>query len=148
MPWVWATSSASAISIRQVEQLGQRQSTLGDALPKSRAVEILHRDEAPALRFTDFVDHADVGMVQGGSGTRFPAKSFQHDRVLGDQFRQEFKRHQPAQLGVLGLVDDTHPAATQFLDDPVVRDGMADHKPSRTVCQSDMLGSAYRQVNQ
>ena len=67
-------------------------------------------------------------MIQGGSGPRFPAKPFQHRRVLGDQLGQKFKRHHPAQLGVLGLVNHTHPAAAEFLDDAVVRDGMANHK--------------------
>ena len=31
------------------------------------------------------------------------------------------------QAGVLGLVDDTHAATAQLLDDAVVRDGLADH---------------------
>jgi hypothetical protein len=31
------------------------------------------------------------------------------------------------QPGVFGLVNDTHAAAAQFLDDAVVRDGLADH---------------------
>jgi len=69
----------------QVQQLGQGQSTLADALTERRAIEKLHRDKAPALRFTDFIDHTDVGMIQGGSGPRFPAESFQNHRVLGDQ---------------------------------------------------------------
>ena len=42
------------------------------------------------LRLTDFVDHADVGMVQSGSGPRLPAKSLQDGRVLGHQFGQKF----------------------------------------------------------
>ena len=29
--------------------------------------------------------------------------------------------------GVLSLVDDTHATATELLDDPIVRDGLADH---------------------
>ena len=31
------------------------------------------------------------------------------------------------QPGVLSLVDHAHPAATEFLDDAVMRDGLADH---------------------
>jgi hypothetical protein len=31
------------------------------------------------------------------------------------------------QARVLGLVDHTHPTTAQFLDDAVVRDGVADH---------------------
>jgi hypothetical protein len=29
--------------------------------------------------------------------------------------------------GVLGLIHDTHPAAAEFLNDAIVRDGLADH---------------------
>ena len=111
----------------QVEQLGQGQTTLANTLPESRTIQKLHRDEASALRFTHFVDHTDVGMVQGGRGARFPAKSFQHHRVLRDQLRQKFKCHHPTKLSVLGLINHTHPPATEFFDDPIMRDGMADH---------------------
>ena len=38
-----------------------------------------------------------------------------------------FEGRQCGALFVLSLVDDTHPAAAQLLDDAVVRDGLADH---------------------
>jgi hypothetical protein len=41
--------------------------------------------------------------------------------------RQEFQGYKSAELGVLGLVHNAHAAATQLLDDAVVRDGLADH---------------------
>src|ERR1700680_465992 len=94
----------------QIKQLWQGQWALGDALPESRTIEILHRDETPVLRLTDFVDHAEVGMIQAGSRTRFPSKSLQHHWVLGHQLGQEFKSHEPAQLDVLSLVNHTHAA--------------------------------------
>jgi len=31
------------------------------------------------------------------------------------------------ELHVFGLVDDTHPSAAKFIDDAIVRDGLADH---------------------
>jgi len=40
------------------------------------------------------------------------------------------------QLDVLGLVNDSHPAAAQFLDDAVVRNGLADHAS----CDPDLSG--------
>ena len=74
----------------EVEQLGQGQRTLRDALPERHTIQKLHRDEAPALRLTDFVDHTDVGMIQSRSGPRFPAESFQYHWVLGHQVGQKF----------------------------------------------------------
>ena len=40
---------------------------------------------------------------------------------------QKLQRHQPAELGVLGLVDDTHAPATQLLDDAVMGNRLAEH---------------------
>ena len=77
--------------------------------------------------FADFIYGADVGMVQSGGGTCFAAKAFQCLRILGHFVGQEFQGDEAAKLGVLGLVDHTHPAAAELLDDAVVRDGLADH---------------------
>ncbi|MDA1313529.1 MAG: hypothetical protein O2968_09365 [Acidobacteria bacterium] len=41
--------------------------------------------------------------------------------------RQKFQCDGAVELRVLGLVDDTHAAFTEFLGDAVVRDGLADH---------------------
>ncbi len=42
--------------------------------------------------------------------------------------RQEFRGHRTMQPCVLGLVDDAHSAATQLLNNAVVRDGLADQR--------------------
>jgi len=46
--------------------------------------------------------------------------------VVGQRFGEEFESHKPVEAGVLGLVHHTHPAATKFLDDAVVGDGLTD----------------------
>jgi hypothetical protein len=46
---------------------------------------------------------------------------------LRDIIGQELQGDEALKLGILGLVDHSHPAATEFLDDAVVRDGLADH---------------------
>ena len=91
------------------------------------AIEKLHGDEGLPVLLADFVDGADVGMVQGGCGLGFALKTGEGLRILGNFFGQELQRDKAAQLYVLGLVDDTHAAAAEFLDDAVVRDGLADH---------------------
>jgi hypothetical protein len=47
-------------------------------------------------------------------------------RTKANVLRQEFEGDAAVQPGVLGLVDHTHPAAAQLLDDAVMRDGLAD----------------------
>ena len=91
------------------------------------AVQILHDDERLPVLLADFVDGADVGMVQGGGCLCFALKTGQGLRVLGNIIGQKLQRDEAAEAWVLGLVDHTHAAAAEFLDDAVVRDGLADH---------------------
>ena len=77
--------------------------------------------------FADFVDGADVGMVQRRRRPRFAAETFQGLRVFGHFFRQELQSDEAAEFGVFGLVDHTHAAAAEFLDHTVVRDGLPEH---------------------
>jgi hypothetical protein len=46
---------------------------------------------------------------------------------FGYLVRQKLQGDEAVQLYILGLVDHTHPAATELLDEAVVRDGLADH---------------------
>src|SRR5208283_2008305 len=48
-------------------------------------------------------------------------------RIFGHVIRQKFQRDKAQQAGVLGLVDDTHTPAAEFLDDAVMRDDLVDH---------------------
>jgi hypothetical protein len=47
--------------------------------------------------------------------------------------RQELERDETVQSRVLSFVDHAHAAAAQFLDDPVVRDGLADYAYRRNL---------------
>ena len=57
----------------------------------------------------------------------FASEPFQRLVVFRKFLRQELQRNEAAQLGVLGLIDHTHAAATELLNDAIVRDGLADH---------------------
>ena len=104
--------------------------TVADQVLQSVTVEVLHGDERLAVLFANVVDGADVGMVEGGRGLGLTPETLQSLAVLGHVFGQELESHKAMQPGVLGLVDDTHPAAAQLLDDAIVRDGLADHECS------------------
>ena len=75
----------------------------------------------------DLVDRADIGMVESGGGVRLALETGQSLGVLGDVIGKKLQGDKAVQGYVLGLVDHTHPAAAQLLDDAVVRDGLADH---------------------
>jgi hypothetical protein len=46
--------------------------------------------------------------------------------ISGYVFREKLEGHEAVEPGVLGLVDNTHPATAELLDDAVVRDGLVD----------------------
>jgi hypothetical protein len=48
-------------------------------------------------------------------------------RVSGDVFRQKLQGDKSTKLGVFCLIYNTHTAATESLDNAVVRYGLADH---------------------
>jgi hypothetical protein len=64
-------------------------------------------------------------MIESGCRSRFALKTFQRLAVLGEMFRQKLQGDQAAELGILGFVHHTHPAATQLLEDAVVSNGSA-----------------------
>src|SRR5262249_31149012 len=43
-------------------------------------------------------------------------------------FRQKLQSHKAAKFDVLGLVDHTHPAPAELVDDAVVGDGLTNHE--------------------
>ena len=90
-------------------------------------IEKLHHDKSLAVLLVDFVDGANVGMIESGSGTGFAAEAFQRLMIFGYVVGQEFQGNKAAQLGVFRLVNHAHAATTELLDDAVVRDGLADH---------------------
>ena len=54
-----------------------------DAMLQRHAIQKLHDDEGLPVLLTNFVDGADVGMVQCRSGTSFAAEALQRLRVSG-----------------------------------------------------------------
>ncbi len=82
-----------------------------------------HRDEQPpVVGLADFVDGADVRVVEGGGGLRFGGEALFGLHVHAENGRQELERDRPAEVGVGGAVDDAHAAAAEQSVDGVVPD--------------------------
>ncbi len=122
-----------ALRMRRVQSIGdldgQRdhgfviQGLARNQMLQGHAVQKLHGNEGVLIVLADFVDRANVGMIQGRGGARFAAKALQSLRVLREIIGQELEGDEASKLGVLGFVDDAHAAAAQLLHDAVVRDG-------------------------
>src|SRR5690348_9123460 len=120
-----------------VKRIGDLDGYCQDAVPLHRTptnyvlqrptFQELHRNEGLITLLADFVDSADVGMIQSRGSTSFPAKSFKRLRIFGQFIGQKLQRDEAAKLGVLSLIDHTHPAAAELFEDVVVGDCLADH---------------------
>ena len=91
------------------------QRTPRNAVLQRQPVQKLHGDEPLAFVLTDFVDGANIGMVQGRSRPSLAAEAFQRLWVSRDILGKEFERHKSAERGVFGLVDHTHATSAQPL---------------------------------
>src|SRR6202034_2464294 len=83
------------------------------------AFEEFHGDEAASVVLADFVDGADVGMVQSRGGSRLPAETLQGQGVPGELIGKEFEGDKAGLFLVLRLVDDSHAAAAKSFKDLV-----------------------------
>jgi hypothetical protein len=87
----------------------------------------LHGDEVLAVRFVDLVNRADVRMIERRGSEGFPLELFAGGRIILQFLRQKLQGDMAVQLDVFGFVHHTHAAATELFQDPIVRDGLADH---------------------
>src|SRR6516165_10520774 len=119
-----------AFRMRSVKRIGnldrELQQKIGlkglttDAVLERDAFEVLHDDEGLAVLLVDFVNGANVRVVQGGGGSRLALKALQRLRVAGDIFREEFEGDEAAELDVFGFVNHTHATAAELVDNAVV----------------------------
>ena len=61
----------------RLEQQARLERTASDAVLQRRAFQKLHRDEGLVFVLADFVNGADVGMIQRGGRARFAPEAFQ-----------------------------------------------------------------------
>ena len=90
------------------------------------AFELLHHDEGLALVFADIVNGANIRMVQSGGGLGLALEPFERHVVGGEFFGKKFQGHEAVQVGVFGLIDDTHPSPAELLDHSIA----GDHAPN------------------
>ena len=111
----------------QLQHFLKRQRLAGNAVLQRRAVHEFHRNERLTVVFADFVDGADIWMVQGGGRLGLAVEAAQRLRVWSETVREELQGNEAVELGVLSLVDDAHPATPELFNNAVVRDVLPDH---------------------
>src|SRR6266850_7809783 len=106
-----------AVSVRVLERVGDLQSVpqraidgqagLSDERAERLPLNVLHDDEWPIVTVADFVNRADVRMVQRGGVLRF-AQQPTSPVLVGRARPGELERNGAAEPRIARAVDDTH----------------------------------------
>jgi hypothetical protein len=97
------------------------------AMLQGQPLKKLHGDERLPLLLASVVNRAEVEVVQRLCGLGFALKARECPWVEGNRLGQKLQGDETMQSHVFGFVDHVHPAATELLNDTVMRDGLADH---------------------
>ena len=102
-----------------------------DMLTESFTVNKFHGDERVVILFADIINGTNAGVVESGSGVGFAAEALQGLGILLHVIGEKFQGDDAIKAGVQGLVDNTHSASAEFLEDAIVRDGPVNHWRAR-----------------
>jgi len=119
--------------------------------PKPRQPVQKLRDERIPVVLADFIDRADVGMVERGSNPSLASEAFQSLRVLRHIVREELQGDKATKLCVFSVINNTHPSTAELFDDAIVRDGLVDHGVGRnsgcngwSAAKAKLTGTVHR----
>src|SRR5512146_288192 len=105
-----------------------------DLASKRHAVNELHDDELLATRLLNVVNDADVRVIQRRGCARLLQKPLALGLVSAETVREKLQGYNPVELCIVGLIDHTHPALTELLEDCVMGDGFIDHSDPAPNC--------------
>jgi hypothetical protein len=104
---------------------------------------LFHSNEGAPVRFIDFVNGADVRVIQGRGGLGFTPEAAEGFGIFRYWIGKELESHKAAEFEIFSLVDNPHPAAAGLLNNAVVRDGLADHAKA---CYGGSVGKSTKAV--
>src|SRR5208282_2444927 len=146
----------NALRVRRIQRIGDLDAEInrrlnlqrlaGDLVPQGVPLKQFHRNEASPIGVIDFVDRADVLVVQGRRRLGFPLESAERLRIVGELFGKEFQSDVATELEVFGLIDHTHSAPADFAEDAVMGNRLP-HGLGRRGHLGGMLRGAWRGVN-
>ena len=94
------------------------------------SLDMLHGDEDKPVLFTDFVDGADVGMVEGRGHLGLADQACASRLVASHLGRQDLQNDIAVQPFIPGKISHTHAASPDGFDDVVMAQGAAEHTAS------------------
>src|SRR5262249_54010547 len=106
---------------RNLNRFVRRERSSKKARAERLPVEKLHREEQSLSVFVDFVQLADIGMVDAGSGTRLTPQALSFLTVV-EARPYPLDGDRSVQPIVMGGIDHAHSAFTQLPRDPIPPD--------------------------
>ena len=91
-----------------------------DYVVKRLPFQQFHGDYGPSIDLIDFVDRADVRVVQRGRNLGFPLETAEGLCIVGEFVGKELQRDVATELEVFRFVDHTHAPAADLADDAVM----------------------------
>ena len=76
----------------------------------------------------NFVDGADIGVVQCRGGLGFTLKTLEGNRITGEFLWQKLQRYQPTQFEILAFEHHSHATAPDDIDYAVMRDLLSNER--------------------
>src|ERR1700751_3705743 len=91
---------------------------------QGHTIQELHCDERLVLMLPNFVDRADVGMIQRRSRAGLATEAFERLRVTRDVIGKKFQSDEAAEFGVFSFVNNAHATAAKLFEDAVMRNSL------------------------
>ena len=102
--------------------------SFSDQLLERPTLQQLHGNERIALVPANLVDDADIGVVQRGGGTCLTLEPLDSQTISRHFTRKQLDCNGATERRVLGQVHHPHAAFTKLFDNPVMRNGCANHR--------------------
>jgi len=99
-----------------------------------------HRQKRLTVHLINLMNRTNVGMVESSGCSSLTEESLFRFLVAEQVRGQEFQRHLALEFGVLSLINDTHAALAELLDDLVMADCGADVQDAAIVPQDSRKG--------
>ena len=123
----------------QIEYRFDLQRLASDSVPERLPLQQFHGNEGSSVRFVDFVDCADVRVVQRRRSFGFPLETAEGLRVVGEFVGQKLQGDVATELQVFGFINHAHAPAADPAEDAVMGDRLT-HGLRRRGHWLDMLG--------
>src|SRR6266851_1976995 len=112
----------------QIEHRLDLQRLASDPVPERLPLQQFHGNKSSPIRLVNFVDGADVRVVQGGRSLGLPLETAESLCIVGEFVGKELQGDVAIELEVFRFVDHTHAPAAQLPQDAVMRDGVIHHR--------------------